>query len=70
MVAEEIDARDIIKGNSLDLVTVWVMKVRKVKNNFKVSSLGNRVNDGNNERKIRSIIFLRDGKIAFFRFAM
>lgn len=36
------------------------------KNNLKVSSLSDRANDGNIDSKIRSIIFLRDGKIAFF----
>lgn len=38
----------------------------RVKNNFKFSSLGDRVSDGSIDSKIRSIIFLRDGKIAFF----
>ena len=42
----------------------------RVKNNFRVSSLGDRVNDDNIDSKIKSIIFLRDGKIAFFQFAV
>lgn len=46
------------------------MKGTESKNNLKVWSLSDRVNDGNIDSKIRSIIFLRDGKIAFFQFAV
>lgn len=65
MVAEEIDAGDSIKGSSLQLGDSVGDE-----NNLKVSCLSDRVNDGNIDSKIRSIIFLRDGKIAFFQFAV
>lgn len=60
----------VLKATHYNLGTLWAMKGPESKNNPKVSSLSDRVNDGNIDSKIRSIIFLRDGKIAFFQFAV